>query len=75
MNFVDMSYLNRILPMQKNSTILWVFQDFEDAKTDDLILVDELFDSQKELTILFAELEKKMPEMSDDILNRILERI
>jgi hypothetical protein len=71
-----MSYLTRTLPMQRSSTkLLWVYNDFKETKTDDLVLVNELIDTQEELINLFVELEKRMPEMSDEILNRIFERI
>jgi hypothetical protein len=64
------------MPMNISSTqLLWIYQDFNTKQTDSFFITDDLLEPQEELQALFAEFEKRMPDISDEMLSRILEKI
>ena len=62
--------------MQRNFTpIIWAYQSFKGTRQDgDLFDMNNLLKPNKYLTKILDELEKKMPEIPDDVLRKILEK-
>ena len=64
------------VPMQKTFTpIIWDYQSFEASQRSEIFLIDSLIEPNEEILFLFERLEAKLPEISEDILKEILDKI
>ncbi|PKP37180.1 MAG: hypothetical protein CVT98_06435 [Bacteroidetes bacterium HGW-Bacteroidetes-15] len=62
--------------MQKTFTpIIWDYQSFDASQRSEIFLVDSLIEPYDEILILFKNIEAKLPEIPESILQRILDRI
>ncbi len=73
---VNLVLTNWQVPMQKTFTpIIWDYQSFDASQRSEIFLVDSLIEPYDEILILFKNIEAKLPEIPESILQRILDRI
>lgn len=63
--------------MQRTSTkILWAYQNYgKRQQVNELMNIDQVFEPCELFSTLFCELEKKVPEMQEDVIKRIFQKV
>lgn len=65
-----------LLPMQKIFTpILWEFQNYSSIQVDNLIVLTSVFETEDSLKQLLTRFEESLPEISDEVLQKILTNV
>jgi tetrahydromethanopterin S-methyltransferase subunit G len=64
------------MPMNKTFTqILWNFQSFQDHQIDEIYDLHSLTKPLDKFQNLLKEIDEKAPEVSDEVIQRIMNRI
>lgn len=63
------------MPMHKTFTpIIWAFQSFSQTQVDEIIYLNELFETSDIFEKLIMEIETTAPEMPESTIVKILEK-
>ena len=58
------------------TTILWAYQNYGKRQQKiELTKIDQVFEPYELFSTLFCELEKKVPEMQEDVIKRIFQKV